>query len=353
MDIALIVIFCVLNAKNARERGRRPGAFIGATIGLCIVFMTIFVMIAIYVKGLTLNDAANIESLSELLPIAIGEYCGIGLGGLVSFFLAKKCRPGNYFPDRNGYPGWNNPNQNNSGRNYPGQNYPGQNYPGQNYPGQNYPGQNYPGQNYPGQNYPDPNYPGGNYPGRDASGQNAPGQGYPGQNYPGVNAWGYGDPNNQRQNGQPVNNPWQNSNQGNPWQAPPNRMANGQIIQDGEVYDAADPNVLKEPCSICIIREKSSEGADGLFTFSLNGHPVCRLMNGAYTKLITYLSRNTITARDATGMSLRYPVTFQAASGGYVEIHVKGTTFLRDKTIGKRPADETDSDVNTETKTEN
>jgi len=332
MDIALIVIFCVLNAKNARARGRRPGAFIGATIGLCIVFMTIFVMIAIYVKGLTLNDAANIESLSELLPIAIGEYCGIGLGGLVSFFIANNCKPGNYFPDRNGYPGWNYPGQNNSNQNNPGQNYPGQNYPGQNYPGQNPQGPGYPGQNYPGQGAP---------------GQNYPGQNTSGQSYPGVNAWSYGD-----QNGQPVNNPWQTPNQGNPWQAPPNRMANGQIIQDGEVYDAADPNVLKEPCSICIIREKSSEGADGLFTFSLNGHPVCRLMSGAYTKLITYLSRNTITARDATGMSLRYPVTFQAASGGYVEIHVKGTTFLRDKTIGKRPADETDSDVNTETKTE-
>ncbi len=97
---------------------------------------------------------------------------------------------------------------------------------------------------------------------------------------------------------------------------------------------------LQSPCTLRIIREAAQNGANEVYTFSLNGHPVCTLANGMMTSIPVMMADNTITARDGTGMSLKNPLRFTAAAGGYVEIHVKAGQFLPGKTIGKKPIEQ-------------
>lgn len=113
------------------------------------------------------------------------------------------------------------------------------------------------------------------------------------------------------------------------------RIRYTQQFEEGRAYDAEE--MLTEPCTICIIREGTVQKSDELFTVSLNGYPACRLMNNSYVNIMTNRKQNTVTGRDGTGNSLKKPVSFMAVDSGYVELRIRGDSFIPEKTIGRRP----------------
>ena|GEM_PF-1484731 len=344
LDIAVIIILCALNAKTVKAKGRKAAGIVAATIGLCFAFAFCFVLIVVLLKHMPISSISVVESWVEqnFLAIVVADYSGIAVGGVISFFLARKDKTGDA-AGRNDYyrqnPGQNDPyNQNPYGQNqyHQGQNNQnpyshgprGQNPYNQDPRGQNPYNQDPRGQNPYNQNPYNQNPYGQNPYNQNPFNQNQAGQNDPGQVYQN----GAGMQQNGQQNGQTY--------QENGYAHIP---FGGQPMADGVRLDPNDPNVLASPCTICIVRERASEGGNGIYTFSLNGHPACRLVNGTCASLMTLLARNTVTARDASGMSLKYPITFMAAAGGYVEIHVKGSQFLPRKTIGRRPANPQDT----------
>ena len=316
LDIAVIAILCAVNAKTVKSKGQKAGGIIAATIGLCFAFVFCFVLIVIFLKHMPLSDFDAVESWVEqnLTFIMVAEYSGLAVGGVISFLIARKSKPGD-MTGRNDFNYQNPDNRNPYSQNSYNQNQNpySQNPQNQNPYNQNPQNQNPYNQNPYSQNPQNQSPYNQNPYNQNSTGQNYPGQNYPGQDYPNGDS-GY-----------------------------PHIPYGGQPMADGVRLDPDDPNVLKSPCTICIVRERASEGSNGIYTFSLNGHPACRLVNGTCASLVTFLARNTVTARDASGMSLKYPITFMAASGGYVEIHVKGSQFLPKKTIGRRPANPQDT----------
>ena len=83
LEVFAVVSLCIVNKKNALARGRRPGGFIALTIVLWIVFELI---------GLI---PAYIISENRIIAMFIGLMCA-GIGGLISFLIAKNVPQGNY-----------------------------------------------------------------------------------------------------------------------------------------------------------------------------------------------------------------------------------------------------------------
>ena len=104
LEVFAIISLCRINRRNAIARGRRPGGFIALTIVLWIVFEFI---------GLI---PAYIITQNRYASMFIGLMCA-GIGGLISFLIAKFVPEGNYVDPSakpvygsNGMPVYTNPN---------------------------------------------------------------------------------------------------------------------------------------------------------------------------------------------------------------------------------------------------
>ena len=83
LEVFAVISLCIANRKNALARGRRPGGFIALTIVLWIVFELV---------GLI---PAYIITENRIIAMFIGLMCA-GIGGLISFLIAKNVPQGNY-----------------------------------------------------------------------------------------------------------------------------------------------------------------------------------------------------------------------------------------------------------------
>lgn len=85
LEIAGVIALALKNKKLALARGRRPGWFMA---------LTFILWFGLEIAGSFIGVAAGLELLGiylVALPMA-------GLGGLVSYLIAKNCRPGEYYP---------------------------------------------------------------------------------------------------------------------------------------------------------------------------------------------------------------------------------------------------------------
>ena len=104
LEFFAVFSLCRVNRRNAIARGRRPGGFIALTIILWVVFEIIGLIF-----GYVLFD-------NRYSAMFIGLMCA-GLGGLISFLIAKFVPEGSYVepvakPTYNSYgaPDYTNPN---------------------------------------------------------------------------------------------------------------------------------------------------------------------------------------------------------------------------------------------------
>ena len=88
LEILGILMLCNKNKANALARGRKPGGFVGATIALWFGLELI---------GFLIGLAAGLETLIAYVP---GLVCAI-IGGVISYLVAKNCKPGSYVPPVN------------------------------------------------------------------------------------------------------------------------------------------------------------------------------------------------------------------------------------------------------------
>ena len=86
LEVFAVISLCRVNRRNALARGRKPGGFIALTIILWIVFEIIGMIVGTIILG---SDNGYLTVLLIALPCA-------GLGGLISFLIAKNCPQGNY-----------------------------------------------------------------------------------------------------------------------------------------------------------------------------------------------------------------------------------------------------------------
>jgi hypothetical protein len=86
LEVFAVISLCRVNRRNALARGRKPGGFIALTIILWVVFEFIGMIAGTIILG---SDYSYLTVLLIALPCA-------GLGGLISFLIAKNCPQGNY-----------------------------------------------------------------------------------------------------------------------------------------------------------------------------------------------------------------------------------------------------------------
>ena len=294
MEFLLIALFCFFNARIVKVKGRRTGGIIGITIalslGLGLIASTILTLIRFPFSELAAaaesgsNAASQMSNMiSQFIDSALKDplfiyipYIAVVVGGLISLLIARAYKPVDYTKWSNGNNFWDNRNNDNSWD--------------------------------------------------------------PRNNQNNNNTW------NNQSNGSTWNNQsngstWNNQNTGNFGNANAayNDIPMGKSMDS---FEANKENLISSPCTICVIRDPSTTKTEELFTVSINGHPVCRLGNNTYANFMTNEKQNTVTARDGSGMSLKKPITFLAMEGGFVEIHIKGDSFVPEKTVGKRPKKE-------------
>lgn len=93
---------------------------------------------------------------------------------------------------------------------------------------------------------------------------------------------------------------------------------------------------LDSPCSVSIIRDKSTAGADVTYTFYLNGKKVGKLGNDQYIVTDTMIDKNIIYAEGSQGSNAQ-PYCFLiegSAAGQMCEIHFRGTAFRPQDSVG-------------------
>lgn len=83
LEILAIISLVNVNKKNALERGRKPGFFVGLTFALWFGLE-----FAGFVLGMLMEAEGFGIYLAALLLAAVG--------GVISYFAAKYCRPGEY-----------------------------------------------------------------------------------------------------------------------------------------------------------------------------------------------------------------------------------------------------------------
>ena len=86
LEVFAVISLCRVNRRNALARGRKPGGFIALTIILWVVFEFIGMIAGTIILG---SDYSYLTVLLIALPCA-------GLGGWISFLIAKNCPQGNY-----------------------------------------------------------------------------------------------------------------------------------------------------------------------------------------------------------------------------------------------------------------
>lgn len=82
LEILAIVWLCKTNKKNAASRGRKTGGFVALTVVLWI---------GMELLGLVIGSAAGAEFGGYVMGILFAA-----LGGLISYLIAKNCKPGDY-----------------------------------------------------------------------------------------------------------------------------------------------------------------------------------------------------------------------------------------------------------------
>ncbi len=82
LEILAIVWLCNTNKKHAAQRGRKPGGFVALTVVLWI---------GLELLGSVIGALAGMEAGVYLLAILFA-----GIGGLISYLIAKNCRTGDY-----------------------------------------------------------------------------------------------------------------------------------------------------------------------------------------------------------------------------------------------------------------
>lgn len=84
LEVFLIIQLCMINSRNAKARGRRPGGFIALTIILWAVFELVGIVLGVFI-----SDGSELTMLLIAFPVA-------ALGGLISYLIAKNCHQGDY-----------------------------------------------------------------------------------------------------------------------------------------------------------------------------------------------------------------------------------------------------------------
>lgn len=87
LEVLGIYYLCKANKKNAMARGRKPGLFIGLTIGLWIGFEFISAILGIFL------DFSGMGYYGFIVFSAL-------LGGLISYLIAKNCSQGTYYSSK-------------------------------------------------------------------------------------------------------------------------------------------------------------------------------------------------------------------------------------------------------------
>jgi hypothetical protein len=98
LDILVLFFLVRANKKNALARGRKPGGFIALTFALWFGMQITGVVIGTLLGWniYAINSAAyDIDSLFYLLLLSYGL---AGIGALISYLIAKSCKPGDYYP---------------------------------------------------------------------------------------------------------------------------------------------------------------------------------------------------------------------------------------------------------------
>jgi hypothetical protein len=93
--------------------------------------------------------------------------------------------------------------------------------------------------------------------------------------------------------------------------------------------------MLPAPCKVVVFRAKSLGGAALTYRIQLNGVVVAELKNGAAAEFYTSSQNNIVTANTnaRSNTRLQGAVQFAGLPGGRVEIHIKGNTFKKDRTV--------------------
>lgn len=84
LEILCLMLLCNKNKANALARGRKPGGFTALTI--CLWF-------GLEIIGLIIGLSAGMGTGAYLLAMLLALF-----GGLISYLIAKNCKPGNYVP---------------------------------------------------------------------------------------------------------------------------------------------------------------------------------------------------------------------------------------------------------------
>lgn len=82
LEVFFVYMLCKANKRNALRRGRKPGAFIA---------ITIILWVGLELFGLTIGIALEAAGYFYLLGVGFAL-----LGGLISYLIAKNCKPGDY-----------------------------------------------------------------------------------------------------------------------------------------------------------------------------------------------------------------------------------------------------------------
>lgn len=84
LEILALIYLCTVNKSNAEARGRKPGGFIA---------LTIILWLGLELLAIGIGNAAGLGLTSYALGIAMAV-----IGGLISYLVAKNCKPGTYVP---------------------------------------------------------------------------------------------------------------------------------------------------------------------------------------------------------------------------------------------------------------
>lgn len=84
LEIMGLILLINTNKKNAMDRGRKPGGFVGLTVGLWI---------GLEILGIVIGLSAGLGLVTYVLAIVMAA-----IGGLISFLVAKNCKQGDFIP---------------------------------------------------------------------------------------------------------------------------------------------------------------------------------------------------------------------------------------------------------------